>query len=178
MCHRRQALAQDADHRDAAAHRGLVVDVDPGVLGGGEDLGAVLGEQRLVGGDHVLAGGDRGQGRVLGEGGAADQLAHDVDVAARDGALDIAGEQRTIDLDQPLGLVDVADRDRADLEGGAEPGGDRGGVVLEQLDHTAADIAQAEQGDSDRSRHRALMFACTSSARQRSASHLRCAAPA
>jgi hypothetical protein len=46
-------------------------------------------------------------------------------------------------------LPAFADGDRAHHQPGAEPGGDRGLVVGQQLDHAGADVAEAEQGDAD-----------------------------
>jgi hypothetical protein len=51
---------------------------------GGKDLGAVHGQQRLVGGDHVLAGGNRFEHQRLGNAVAADQLDDDVDLGVGD----------------------------------------------------------------------------------------------
>ena len=45
----------------------------------------MLGEQRLVRGDDVLARRDRREHGLLRLGRAAEELAHDVDVGARDG---------------------------------------------------------------------------------------------
>ena len=56
-----EGLAQRSHDRDGAGDGGLVVEVATGLLGGGEHRAAVLGEQRLVGGDHagaVLEGGE------------------------------------------------------------------------------------------------------------------------
>ena len=50
-----QALAQRADQRDAAGDGGLEQQVDAGVVGGGVQLGADVGEQLLVRGDDRLA---------------------------------------------------------------------------------------------------------------------------
>jgi hypothetical protein len=51
-----QPFLQGFDHRDAAADAGLEADLDP--LGRRrKDVGPFLGKQRLVGGDHMLAGG-------------------------------------------------------------------------------------------------------------------------
>ena len=54
-----QALAQRLDDRNAARHRRFERDHHALGAGRGEDFGAVLGEQCLVGGDDVLAGGNR-----------------------------------------------------------------------------------------------------------------------
>ena len=75
-----EALAQRLDDRDAAGHRRLEGDHHALLLRGGEDLVAVHGEQRLVGGDHVLAVGDGLQHQFLGDAVAADQLDDDVDL--------------------------------------------------------------------------------------------------
>ncbi len=62
-----QALAQRLDDRNAAGHRRLERDHHALFLRRGEDLVAVQGEQRLVGGDDVLAVGDRLQHQLLGD---------------------------------------------------------------------------------------------------------------
>ena len=75
-----QRLAQRLDDGDAAGHRRLEVEGDAVLLGQLGELGAVLGEQRLVGGDDVLAGRQRRLHRALGGPVlAADQLDEDVD---------------------------------------------------------------------------------------------------
>ena len=50
-----QALAQGPHERDAAGHRRLEQQVPPGRVGGGEQLGADVGQQLLVGRDDRLA---------------------------------------------------------------------------------------------------------------------------
>ena len=155
---RREPFAEHADDRHAAADRGLVIDVDARRARPRRTLRPVLGEQRLVRGDDVLAARDRGEHRVLARRRAADQLAHDVDVGARDR--------------RPRGRSSAV-RDRPRRR--ASPCPDRGrrsrapraarraaprsrGVVLEQLDHAAADVAEPQQGDADGARHSALLY--------------------
>jgi hypothetical protein len=72
----------------------------------------------------------------------------------------IAGEQRAIDVDDPLHLVRISDDHRSDLDARSEPSGDRRGVFVEQLDHAAADVAESEQCNSDRPSH--AVRACVS----------------
>jgi hypothetical protein len=146
---RGQALAQDPDDRHAAAHRGLVVDVHAVALGGGEHLGAMAGQEQLVGGDDVFARGDRRHHRVLGQAVAAHQLAHDVDVGPVDRGVDVGGEERGIDVDQALLADRLADRDRPHHQPAAQARADRRGVVLEELDHAGADVAQAQERDAE-----------------------------
>ena len=61
-----QALAQGQDDGDAAAHRGLEGDLHAFGRGRGQKLVAVMGQQGLVGGDHVLAALDGGEHVVPG----------------------------------------------------------------------------------------------------------------
>ena len=76
-----EPLGQRLDHRDAAGDRGLEAQRDAAGLGGGGELGAVAGEHRLVGGDEVLAAGERRLGGGLGRAVlAADRLDDEVDV--------------------------------------------------------------------------------------------------
>ena len=53
----------------------------------------MLGKQRLVRGDHVLAGRDRGEHRTLGFDRAADQLAHEIDVGAANHRGDVGRQE-------------------------------------------------------------------------------------
>ena len=76
----RQPFAQRLDDRDAAGHRGLERDHHALFARPGKDFVAVLGQQLLVGRDHVLAMIDGGQHQVLGDAGTADQFDHDVDI--------------------------------------------------------------------------------------------------
>ena len=57
-----QRLAQRPDQRDAAGHRRLEQQVDAGRGRGLEQLGAAVGQELLVAGDHRLAGLERGRG--------------------------------------------------------------------------------------------------------------------
>ena len=50
-----QALADHLHHGNSAGHCALEIERDPAFLGECGEARAVMGEQRLVGGDHVLA---------------------------------------------------------------------------------------------------------------------------
>ena len=144
-----EALAQRLDDRDAAGHRRLEGDHHALVARRGEDLGAVDREQRLVGGDDVLARGDRLEHQRPGDAGAADQLDDDVDLRAGDHRAGI-GEHLGRVADQGAGArgVEVGDVADADLAPGAAP--DLLLVALEDGEGAAADDAGAEQPDLDR----------------------------
>ena len=73
-------LSRSAAHeRDAAGDGGLEQQVDAGVVGGGEQLGADVGEQLLVGRDDRLAGAQRRGDQLAGRLDAADDLDDEVD---------------------------------------------------------------------------------------------------
>ena len=64
----------------------------PAALGRLEQLGAVVGEQLLVAGDHRLAGLERGEDEVAGRLDAADDLDDDVDARGRRRRAGVVGE--------------------------------------------------------------------------------------
>ncbi len=114
----RERLAQRPYQRDRAGDGGLVIEVGVLLLGGGVQRGAVLGEQRLVGGDDARAvlegGGDQGPGGLD----AADDLDDHVDVAALDERGGVGGDELGGHaLAHPAG---AADRDPGELDRGAD----------------------------------------------------------
>src|SRR6185503_1222639 len=99
---------------------------------------------RLVGGDHVLAGGDGFHHQLAGDAVAADQLDDDVDVGIGD---DLAGV-----LDDLGGAADdgfraggVEVRHHGDFDAAAGAALDLGLVALEDVVDTAAYGAYAQQ---------------------------------
>ena len=112
-----------------------------------EDLGAVLGQQRLVGGDDVLAGRQQIEHGLPGPVDAADQLDDDVD-----GRVVRAPSRRSVVSSSRgratgRGLCRVADDDAAQHQRPAGPGRQALGLFEQQLGHAAADGAAADQGD-------------------------------
>jgi hypothetical protein len=101
-----QAFAQRLDDRDAAGDRGLEGNHDALLLGGGEDLGAMHGQQRLVGGDHMLAVGDGLHHHFLGHAIAADQFDDDIDFRVIDHGEGVIGHLAGATRDL-LGKLDV-----------------------------------------------------------------------
>ena len=90
-----QRLAQRAQQRDGAGDGGLVVEVDAVLGGRGVEGRAVLGEQRLVGGDDEAPCSMARRIRRAGRLDAADHL--DDDVGPGDQLLGVGGEQRRVD---------------------------------------------------------------------------------
>ena len=111
---------------------------------------AVLGEQRLVGGDDRGAGLQRGEDQRAGRLDAADDLDHDVDVVAGGQGLRVGGEQGWVDREVARAPPGATYRDAGQLERAAHPGGQVVGVLREQPGDLAAHDAAAEQGDLER----------------------------
>ena len=144
----RQAFADGLDDGDAAGHGRFEGDHDTLFARAGEDLVAVLGQQGLVGGDDVLAVGNGFQDEFAGQGVAAYQLDHDVDLGVADD-LERVGDDFGGFADAGLGLGDIAGRNfgRDDVAAGAA--GDFFGVAGEDLESAAAYDAQAQEAYSD-----------------------------
>jgi hypothetical protein len=89
----REAFAQRLDDGDAAGNGGFEGDHHALLLRGGEDLIAMHGQQRLVGGDHVLAVFDGLEHQLLGHAVAADQFDDDVDLGVGDDGEGVVGQR-------------------------------------------------------------------------------------
>ena len=143
-----EPFAHRLDDRDAAGHRRLERHHHALAAGGGEDLVAVRGQQRLVGRHHVLAVLDRGQDQVLGDGVAADQLDHDVDVGIAHHREGVVGQPCCIP-DDGARPREILVCDDGDLDAAAGTPGDLALVAIEDAERAAADRADAQQADVD-----------------------------
>ena len=141
-----QRLAQRAEQRDRAGDRGLEVEVDAGLGGRGVQRRAVLGEQRLVGGDDRLARARSAASmQRAGRLDPADHLDDDVDVVARDQRGGVGGEQLGGSTpSRPLGRAGA--RAMPTSSSGAPMRAARSSALLvEQPRHLGADVAAAQQ---------------------------------
>ena len=118
-------------------------------MGRREDLRAVHREQRLVGGDDVLAGGDRLEHQAPGDAGAADQLDDDVDLRMGDDGACVGDDlgRAASQLSRPR-QVEIGDVRDADLAAGTAA--DLFLVALQHGEGAAADDAGAEQAGLER----------------------------
>jgi hypothetical protein len=111
-----EPLAQRLDDRDAAGDCRLEGDHDALLHGGGENLVAMHGQQRLVRRDHMLAVGDGLEHQFLGNAVAADQFDDDVDLGIGDHGEGIVGHLRPAggDLARQFEVLvgDLGDADR------------------------------------------------------------------
>ncbi len=123
--------------------------ITPLLLRGAEDLVAVQRDQRLVGGDHMLAVGDRLQHQLARRRVTADQLDDDVDLGIVDHRERIIGD---LDLVQPSHLLRIVGprRRMGDSDSAAGTAGDLRGVARQHVDRAAADRTQPQQPDIDR----------------------------
>jgi hypothetical protein len=143
-----QGLAEGVDDRDAAAHAGFEVQGHVVLARQGEKLGAFLGDELLVGGDHVLAGRERGLDEHLCGLDPADDLDHHADVRVAKHGLGIVREQGVGQSGRgALGGVEI--RRFAQLDGHA-------GLALEvfflrdeQFDDAAADGSATDHSDPE-----------------------------
>ena len=142
-----EAFAQRLDDGDAARHRRLERDHHAPGLRRGEDLVAVLGDQMLVGGDHVLAVGNRLHHQLARGFQAADQLDHDVDIGVVDHVEGI-GRQRQV-ARQRLRFIEVAHRGTQHADFTPRAAGDFFGVAAQHGQRAAANRSQAQQADVD-----------------------------
>ena len=142
-----ERLAQGLDDRDAAGDGRFEVEGDAVLLGALRKIEAVLGEQRLVGGDDVLAGIERRLDGGFGDAAvAAHQLDEDVDRGVL-GEHNRIGEELRFLRHRALlfGLRLGGDAGHFDAASGdiPEPASMRG----QQVEQAAADGAEA--GDAD-----------------------------
>src|SRR6185312_11934318 len=147
-----KAFAQGLDDRNAARDRRLEAERDAGLLGAGGELGAVMGEQRLVGGDHRPPPGERafdhGQRRAVR---AADQLDHRIDLGVARHRGGVVPPLIGADIDAAVARA-VARRDGTDLDAPAGPRGDEVALTLQHIDETGADRAEPRERHRERRR--------------------------
>ena len=138
-------LAQHLDRRRSAHDCGLEQQRHALGLGQGRQLGAVLGDQRLVGGDDRLAGVERGFDRGLRRAvRAADQFDEDVDVRRlrQFDRIVVPGQIRDIERTRP--------RARARRNAGHHSlaaGRSEAGLIRQEVQQAAADRTQARDAD-------------------------------
>ncbi len=143
-----ERLPQGPDERDGPGHGGFVEQVDAALTGEGPQRHA-LGrrQQRLVGGDHRFPGVEGGAHQGAGGLETADELDHHVDRRVGHQTGGVGGQQATGDVIAPRG-VDVTDGDTRDDQSGTGLHGQGVGPVLEDPHQGTADIAAAEDGDT------------------------------
>ena len=144
----RKPLAQRLHDGNAAGHGSLEGHHHTGLAGTGEDLVAMHGQQRLVGGDDLLALGNGGQHDITGQRGAAHHLHQHIDGRVVHDVERIAAE-RNVGAHQRADFLGVTHDDATDLDGAAGAPADLGSVVLQHLEYAAAHGTHAEQPDLD-----------------------------
>ena len=138
-----------ADQRNAAGDRGLEREGHPALPRLRVQLGAVVREQRFVGGHHVLAGGHRAQDEGARRLEPPDQLDHDLDRGVVEHAGGILDHGQPREVEAVSGPREVGVGDGRQGEPGPRALFQHLPVGLQDLDHTAADRAEPEQPDLD-----------------------------
>src|SRR5690606_23435565 len=145
-----QALADHLDDADAAGDGGLERHHHAALLGALEDLVAVHGDQRLVGGDHVLAALDGGEHEIVGGAlDAADQLDDDIYLGVVEKLARVGREAHPLQRAAAHALR-IAHQCAAHVDGAPRPTRDLVAVALEHVDRAAANGADAGDADLDR----------------------------
>src|SRR5690606_16119681 len=139
-----QAFANRLDDWNAASHGGLEHHHHALAAGSIKDLIAVLGQQRLVGGNHVLALADRLHDPLTGCGFAADEFHHDIDIGVARDLEAVGGDAHIAVAQQLAGLFDVAHGHGRDFDAPSGAPGDFFSVVLQYLPGTTAHDAQPQ----------------------------------
>src|SRR5713101_5708600 len=141
-----QVCAEGADQWNAAADRGLEVDVYVLLRRERQQLHAVVGHYDLVGGDHVLAGADRPFQERVHRLVAAGDLDDDLDAPVFQQQVRVVGEQPGLDLHRPW-LVDVANQDPPEAQLEPCPAGQLRLACDQPLGDLGADRAEADQAN-------------------------------
>ena len=143
----RQTFTQRLDDRNTTGDRGLERNHHALGAGSSEDLVAVHGNQRLVGGDHVLAIFDRLEHHILGQRVTADQFDNDVDLGVIDQFEDVVGYRCHT---QAAGRVRVPGCNLGDLNATPSTPGNFRRVALQNIEGATADGAQSTNTYFDR----------------------------
>jgi hypothetical protein len=144
-----QAFTQRLDDGDATGHGRFEGDHHALLLGRGEDFGAMHGEQRLVGGNDMLAIGDGLHDHFLGHAIAADQLDDDVDFRVIDQRKSVVGNSGSATGHQ-FGQLDIFVGHGSNLDRTSGAAGNFLRVALENSPGTTADGADADKANIDR----------------------------
>ena len=148
---RGETLAQRLDDRNASGDRGLERDHHALRRRGGEDFVAVLREQRLVGGDDMLSGGDRIEHKRACRRHAADQLAHDIDVGMRDDNRRVVGQVDSGHTARRVArAIERARGDPRNADRASRAPRDFLLVAAEHVEYALADRAEADERDLER----------------------------
>ena len=146
-------MLERVHHGDAAGRRGLALDLHAGIVGQLGQAFHMAPEQRLVGGDHVLAGGEGGLVDLSGGMLAADELDHDVHRGVGHYVVPVGGEAV---VGQPCGPrhPDIERAAATDVDIDAVGGYIVCAVGEEELGHAATYRAEADDADADRTLRR------------------------
>ena len=143
-----EGLLHGADDGDAPAHGRFELQADALLRGDGEELGAVLGDERLVGGHHVLAGAQRGGDPAAGHFVAAHQLHQDLDRGVGDQLVGVRGRPVAAG-GEGGGLLLALGAEAADFDVQPELGGEIGDSLFQDFDGSGTDGYQTDDADAD-----------------------------
>ena len=144
----RQRLPEGTDEGDGPRDGGLEQQIDTGVVGGREQLRAVVGQQLLVARHDRLALRDGVVQQAAGRLDPADDFHDDVDLGICDDAGRVGAEHRRVDV-QAAVLGGGPHRDPGDLQLDAGAGRHCVALLVEQRHESGAHVAAAEESDTE-----------------------------
>ena len=139
-------LTRSPANGDRTGNSGLEVQVDRVGLCSLRQFTGVVREQRLVGGYDRLAGVEGRENQLARELDSTDHLDHDVDVVTTDQGL---GVRRLQFLGNSAVRADTADGNPPQFQRGADASFEFLGLLTNDPDDLAPDVAEAENGHTD-----------------------------
>ena len=143
-----QAFAQRANDRNATGDGGFEQEVDTSRVGGGEQLGAHVGEKFFVGGDHGLAVGQSRGDEFASGFDTADHFDHEVDIGIGHHRMCIAGEE-TLGQHHVAIAREIAHGHRHNLQTHTRARLDAGGLLFDELHEGGTDVAAPEHAHAN-----------------------------
>ena len=138
-------MRERIDDGDAAAHARLEGHLEASLGGQRENLLAIGGHERLVGGDHVLASLQRTRDNRMCDARATDELDDQIDIGIVDDLVEIVREQMPHTVRLGLSFVERADANEFDVD--AVVALEVILVLVVDVETTATHRASADQAD-------------------------------
>ena len=143
-----EGFAQRLEERNRTAHGGFEVNVNALGFGGRIDFRTILGQQRLVGGDHGSAGFDGRKHELAGHAGSTDQLDHNVGIGGH--AHGVGGHHGLVDPRERVGFRRIKAGDAGQFDRSTDACGKLFLLLHQQACGLRADRARAQQSNANR----------------------------
>ena len=143
-----EGFTQWLEERNRTAHGSLEVDIDALGFGGSIDFWTILGQQRLVGGNHGSAGFDGRKHELAGHAGSANQFDHNVGIGGH--AHGVGGHHGLVDPRERVGFRRIKAGDAGQFDRSSDACGKLILLLHQQACGLRADRARAQQSNANR----------------------------